>query len=773
MAFLSAATHGVSSSALDVAEADVNVGWARILKEYYWEPTSLIYACYPKDVEKASSYTDGFHVWKGEGDSYGRGLEDCAIVGGVALSMLCDKYAVTKDRSVAEDARKMARGLINLCTVHGVKGFVARGICVEDGKSVCALSSRDQYTHCLHGLWRYWHSPLLDPALKADIVRVVSEVADRMVEQVTEENDWSFQQAVGNGPTRGICKMRFVNPHEGARLAMFYAVAWDISRKEAYRTLWRTYVDEGLESSLRLKTATAEELRKLEGVMPPYTFLQMQTSLEVLYAVAESDDERARVREAMQKPAEMAAVRAKSVLSSSGTCLCSCGELSLAQTMTPDFPYGPTQRKILLDAIAAEPFGSKAGSVRVVHLAAAWWRARVRGVLESSAAEGAFSSVASASVSNVVVRQRWPWSRLVDVSYAVTGVPPGMKIDLDARFALNGEPLDVPDAAFSGEWKDLADGHHRFSVDPERIPGLQGRSVRDGLRVKLSVRRPPPYVIVDLSKSAGEEGQVEVVTEADLLAGRYGSVETNKFGLVGLAWTAVTNDAACKTTKIVFRHVPRGTVDDADGVSISVADDFYMAVFETTYGQVRTAGYASFTPGFRVDNAPAVNGYDLAHLIGANEDYPDDCCVMQFRRKTGLAIDLPTCAQWEYACRAGSSGTTYYDNNLSATAADCVRYAWCASSSPKPASPQEVGLLECNAWGLYDMLGNANEWCTDKSGTTRYRPGGAYYIDWSNSTCSARKTGSVVDADGYKMNGFRLILKCNSQGAVKGDREGH
>jgi len=366
---------------VDVAREDANAaaGWARVMKEYYWEPTSLVYTCHPKDVQKADFYTNGFRIWEKNGD-YGYGLEDCAIVGGVALSMLCDRYAVTGEATLKADARKIAQGLVNLCTVHGVKGFVARGICVEDGKSVCALSSIDQHTHCLHGLWRYWNSPLLDPALKGEIARVVSEVADRMTAQVTPENDWSFQQAVGHGTTRGICKMRFNWPHEGARLPMFYAVAWDVTKKPVYRELYRKYLDEGLTNSMRLATASPAELKPMLARMPNYTLLQMQTSLEVLHALAADAAERARVRRAMEKPAQMAAERALKNGSSGGRWLCSCGELSLAQTMAEGFGYGSAQQETLLKAIAAEPFAAKAASCRIVHLAAAWWRARRTGV---------------------------------------------------------------------------------------------------------------------------------------------------------------------------------------------------------------------------------------------------------------------------------------------------------------------------------------------------------------------------------------------------------
>lgn len=362
--------------AAPVTDAQVNAGLDRVMREFYWEPTSLIYTCPPSRVEPASTYTNGFKVWEKNGD-YGRGLEDCAIVGGVALSGVCDAYLVTRDERLRDVARRIARGLVNLGTVHGVKGFIARGICVEDGRSVCALSSIDQHTHCLHGLWRYAKSPLFDEkALGPDIRRVLSEVADRMTEQVTEANDWSFQQAVGHGTTRGICKMRFNWPHEGMRLAMFYAAAWSVTGARKYFDLYRRYLDEDIEKSLELKTADGPKMRQLQGRMPDYTLLQMQTSLELVLAVEPDKAYRERIRACMDKPAEMAAARAKRLKSGESRWLCGCGELQLAQLMVPGLAYPAEQRTILENAIRDVPFASQASCVRVVHLYAAWWRWR-------------------------------------------------------------------------------------------------------------------------------------------------------------------------------------------------------------------------------------------------------------------------------------------------------------------------------------------------------------------------------------------------------------
>ncbi|MDO4571257.1 MAG: formylglycine-generating enzyme family protein, partial [Planctomycetia bacterium] len=69
---------------------------------------------------------------------------------------------------------------------------------------------------------------------------------------------------------------------------------------------------------------------------------------------------------------------------------------------------------------------------------------------------------------------------------------------------------------------------------------------------------------------------------------------------------------------------------------------------------------------------------------------------------SGLKIQLPTEAQWEYACRAGTMGA--YAGNLGSM-------AWYDSNSG--GRTHEVKTKQPNAWGLYDMHGNVWEWCSD------------------------------------------------------------
>jgi formylglycine-generating enzyme required for sulfatase activity len=72
---------------------------------------------------------------------------------------------------------------------------------------------------------------------------------------------------------------------------------------------------------------------------------------------------------------------------------------------------------------------------------------------------------------------------------------------------------------------------------------------------------------------------------------------------------------------------------------------------------------------------------------------------------------LPTEAEWEYACRAGTPETSDYGISKE----NLTDYAWYYENTfkEKKMSPQQIGRLLPNDWGLYDILGNIYEWCND------------------------------------------------------------
>jgi formylglycine-generating enzyme required for sulfatase activity len=120
---------------------------------------------------------------------------------------------------------------------------------------------------------------------------------------------------------------------------------------------------------------------------------------------------------------------------------------------------------------------------------------------------------------------------------------------------------------------------------------------------------------------------------------------------------------------------------------------------------------------------------------------------------------LPTEAEWEYACRAGTSGQRY---------GEIDKIAWYANNSGD--STHEVGKKEPNPWGLYDILGNVWEWCWDwhgeypaedradwrgpKKGSRRVRRGGSWFHDAECCACAIRYRGLPGLRDNYL--GFRL-----------------
>jgi formylglycine-generating enzyme required for sulfatase activity len=128
---------------------------------------------------------------------------------------------------------------------------------------------------------------------------------------------------------------------------------------------------------------------------------------------------------------------------------------------------------------------------------------------------------------------------------------------------------------------------------------------------------------------------------------------------------------------------------------VTLTKGFYMGVFTVTQSQWRAV---------MNDNPSHFRGDDRPVEKVSWDDCQEFCQKM--RQLTGKSIRLPTEAEWEYACRAGT--TTDYNGD----GEEALRkVGWYNGNSDKQTHP--VGKLAPNVWGLYDMHGNVYQWCED------------------------------------------------------------
>ncbi len=150
---------------------------------------------------------------------------------------------------------------------------------------------------------------------------------------------------------------------------------------------------------------------------------------------------------------------------------------------------------------------------------------------------------------------------------------------------------------------------------------------------------------------------------------------------------------------------------------------FWIGAFEITHDQYNVFFRdENLSQGSKVDavTRPTAQYIDLSWNMGKEGGFPMnsmsvDAAMMFCKwlwKQTGVFYRLPTEAEWEYACRAGSSSNYYYGNDPKLLS----QYAWFKGNSKE--KYQKVGTKKPNAWGLYDMLGNVAEWTIDQYDST-------------------------------------------------------
>lgn len=262
------------------------------------------------------------------------------------------------------------------------------------------------------------------------------------------------------------------------------------------------------------------------------------------------------------------------------------------------------------------------------------------------------------------------------------------------------------------------------------------------------------YCVIDLS--AGSEATSYPVTYLD--AAPPGGFGADEF----------------KTSKLVLKRVEPGTFIAGEDQTneahrVKITKPYYLGIYEVTQkqwelvtGKNPSEHRGEMKPVENVSHG-SVRGHDTGSQWPKNAAVDTNTFADRLRKRTSLpGFDLPTEAQWEYACRAGT--TNYFSYGELAN----TDYMW---TDIARAGAQIVGTKKPNPWGFYDMHGNVWEWCldwdsgepsygTDPKGpdTAAFRVfrGGSWFM--CAEDCYSARRGSFY-ADGITpYYGFRLAL---------------
>jgi formylglycine-generating enzyme required for sulfatase activity len=234
----------------------------------------------------------------------------------------------------------------------------------------------------------------------------------------------------------------------------------------------------------------------------------------------------------------------------------------------------------------------------------------------------------------------------------------------------------------------------------------------------------------------------------------------------------ITNSIGMKLKLIPAGEFVMGDPDSGSVLSppeepqheVRITQSFYLGVTEVTqeqYAKVMAKNPSKFKDDSNpVDTASWTEAVEFCKRLSAQE---------------GKTYRLPTEAEWEYACRAGT--TTAY--SFGDDAASLGEYAWYDENSDR--RTHSVGEKKPNAWGLYDMHGNVSEWCqdmyaeytsdavTDPVGTygltNRVDRGGSWFDSARNCRSAYRNAITMGSRRGPRlgMRGFRVAQGQSSE----------
>lgn len=338
-------------------------------------------------------------------------------------------------------------------------------------------------------------------------------------------------------------------------------------------------------------------------------------------------------------------------------------------------------------------------------------------------------------------------SRLVTISYELQEAPAIVTVDILTNGVSIGEQNfttihgDVNKLVQPGQNKLI------FWQPDKEWPGYKFRNGEVSVIVKgWDKGRPPNYLVVDLMTENAEPRYY--VSEKALPNGGLSNREEylkNKLVMRRIPAAGVTWKMGSPTTE-----AGRKTDGREDQRNITFTNDYFMAIYTVSQGQqVSAIGTNTAYPSHRTNDTMVVNNTNYNQLRGSvsdginwpstGHDVKADSILGKWRTKTGIDFDLPTSAQWEYACRA-SSGTAFccgvdIPSNDPVTFGQLNDYAWYGGSGGNSKGGlQLLGQKLPNDWGLYDVHGNVYEAC----------------LDWFSTSYDA---SDVVEPTGVASNG--------------------
>ena len=387
---------------------------------------------------------------------------------------------------------------------------------------------------------------------------------------------------------------------------------------------------------------------------------------------------------------------------------------------------------------------------------------------------GGTLAATTVAVSGVTARQRFPWNGFVDIDCTVTCSDPTADIALSvsATDKATDRPLSIhhiwheSDATHTNLITVKA-GQHRLVWDARQDePNLVSDNVAFDVQAFVGKSF---YMVIDLSGGTN--------------ATHYPITYLNQVPAGG--WTS-----DYKLDKLVMRLIPPGTftmgspsgefgrISDEVQHQVTISHPFYMGVFEVTQRQYqRVTGKNPSSYGGEMRPVEKVSW----NTIRGDYNFPttlaigSDSFMGRLRAKTGIQLfDLPTEAQWEYACRAGTT-SAINDGSEAGNGGymnDVGRYSHNSGSDTAA-----VGSYCPNRWGLYDMHGNVCEWCLDWYGsyvtTIQQDPlgvtGGNYrlarggYYGNGAADCRSARRSNTTPSHTSSQYGFRLCCETVSK----------